>query len=61
MSIAEADTLAETVTAVTAPPEKKASLDEIEQMIRSAGELLDSIEDWAERDAQTGTRRGKVA
>ncbi len=28
---------------------------------RSAGELLDSIEDWAERDAQTGARRGKVA
>jgi biopolymer transport protein ExbB len=28
---------------------------------RSAGELLDTIEDWAERDAQTGMRRDKVA
>jgi biopolymer transport protein ExbB len=28
---------------------------------RSAGELLDSIEDWAERDAQNGKRHEKVA
>jgi len=28
---------------------------------RSAGELLDSIEDWAERDAQTRKRHDKVA
>jgi len=28
---------------------------------RSAGELLDTIEDWAEREAQAGTRHGKVA
>jgi biopolymer transport protein ExbB/TolQ len=28
---------------------------------RSAGELLDTIEDWAEREAQKGTRREKVA
>jgi biopolymer transport protein ExbB len=28
---------------------------------RSAGELLDTLEDWAERDAQHGERRGKVA
>jgi biopolymer transport protein ExbB len=28
---------------------------------RSAGELLDTIEDWAEREAQTGMRRDRVA
>jgi len=28
---------------------------------RSAGELLDTIEDWAEREAQTGARRERVA
>lgn len=28
---------------------------------RSAGELLDTIEDWAEREAQAGSRRDKVA
>jgi biopolymer transport protein ExbB len=28
---------------------------------RSAGELLDTLEDWAERDAQHGERHGKVA
>lgn len=28
---------------------------------RSAGELLDTIEDWAERDTQSGSRRERVA
>jgi biopolymer transport protein ExbB/TolQ len=28
---------------------------------RAAGELLDQIEDWAERDAQRGAKRERVA